>query len=219
MTMATVIDATADPAGPEAEAWLAGLKREEDSLDAFVSQRLRVLNRAVHTNQTAAMDPFPAERSLDAATAVRVGYGGGEEVANGDWREAIEIPRVEPRRRRADALRPQERVAAVLGGRERLDACETLLLRARLDLDHGRRREATLQLRVGLEALLAEIAPAGAGEDQERDLAALRERHEGVTAAARTAAGGSIDPEELSKVSETLALCERVLRRRRILGD
>ena len=37
--------------------------------------------------------------------------------------------------RREEELRPQERVAAVLGGRERIDACEPLLLRARADLD------------------------------------------------------------------------------------
>ena len=45
----------------------------------------------------------------------------------------------------------------MLGGRERVDVCETLLLRARADLDAGREREAALQLRVGLEALLAEL--------------------------------------------------------------
>ena len=43
---------------------------------------------------------------------------------------------------------------------ERIDACETLLLRARADLDAGRRREAALQLRVGLEALLVELREA-----------------------------------------------------------
>ena len=41
-----------------------------------------------------------------------------------------------------------------------VDACETLLLRARADLDAGRRREAALQLRVGLEALLVELEEA-----------------------------------------------------------
>ena len=55
-------------------------------------------------------------------------------------------------------LHPQARLAAVLGARERPLACEELALRARLDLDHGREREAALQLLVALDAALAELA-------------------------------------------------------------
>ena len=79
------------------------------------------------------------------------------------------------RRRRAELLRPQERVAEVLGGRGRVPACELLLIRARADLDAARTREAALQLRVGLEALLAE-REALAAPDQDKDFAALDER-------------------------------------------
>ena len=62
-------------------------------------------------------------------------------------------------------LRPQARLAAVLNGRERPLACEELTLRARLDLDHGREREAALQVLVALDAALAELAadPQAAG--------------------------------------------------------
>ena len=56
-------------------------------------------------------------------------------------------------------------------------ACELLLIRARADLDAGRTREAALQLRVGLEALLAE-REALAAPDQDEDLAALDERRD-----------------------------------------
>src|SRR6478735_2102610 len=80
------------------------------------------------------------------------------------------------RRQREEELRPQERVAAVLRGREQLDTCETLLLRARSDLDAGREREAALQLRVGLEALLAELKDALADPGHEEDMAVLSER-------------------------------------------
>ena len=80
------------------------------------------------------------------------------------------------RQQRAEELRPQERVAAVLGGRERVDACETLLLRARADLDSGRHREAALQLRVGLEALLVELDGAVADPGHEEDMAELGAR-------------------------------------------
>jgi hypothetical protein len=107
-------------------------------------------------------------------------------------------------------------MAAVLAGREPIDACETLLLRARADLDQGRPREAALQLRVGLEALLAEL-PAGAGSDQAEDLAALGERLESTADAARAALSGELSVERADEVSETLGICERVLRRRQIL--
>ncbi len=98
-------------------------------------------------------------RSEHAAT-VRIGHGSGKEVASGRFSSAREVDvrgGRSQRRRREEELRPQERVAALLGGREQLDACETLLLRARADLDAGRNREAALQLRVGLEALLVEL--------------------------------------------------------------
>jgi hypothetical protein len=104
----------------------------------------------------------------------------------------------------------------VLAGREQIDVCETLLLRARADLDQGRAREAALQLRVGLEALLAEL-PGKAGPDQEEDLAALRERLERTVAAAGEALSGELSAERTDELAETLGTCERVLRRRQIL--
>ncbi len=65
---------------------------------------------------------------------------------------------IAPRQRRAKVLQPQARLAAVLGGRERPLACEELALRARLDLEHGRQREAALQLLVALDAAMAELS-------------------------------------------------------------
>jgi hypothetical protein len=218
LSTATVIEAGAALSRDQAPRWLAGLRRDADELSGFTARMLAVLNRALHVQQVATMDPYVGEVALEAATAVRAGYGAGEQVADGDWSEALELARREPRRRRADALRPQERVAAVLGGREQIDTCETLLLRARLDLDQGRPREAALQLSVGLEALLAELDPGAAGEEQRQDLDALRERRDVVRTAAREAAGGPLDASAIERVAETLAICERVLRRRRILG-
>jgi hypothetical protein len=112
----------------------------------------------------------------------------------------------------------------MLGGRERIDACETLLLRARADLDQGLPREAALQLRVGLDALLAELpsrdgADAGPGPDQAADLTALGGRREIVHEAAEEALGGALSAERAEQVAETLRICERVLRRRRILSE
>jgi hypothetical protein len=104
-----------------------------------------------------------------------------------------------------------------LRGREQLDACETLLLRARADLDAGREREAALQLRVGLEALLVELASAVDDAGHVKDMSELRERQQETEAAAKTAIGGDLADEQQTQVEELLMTCERILRRRRIL--
>ena len=106
----------------------------------------------------------------------------------------------------------------MLGGRERLDACETLLLRARADLDAGRDREAALQLRVGLEALLVELHGALADPGHEEDMATLSERRGEAGEAANAALQRRPRRRAASSRSrELLEICERVLRRRRVL--
>ena len=80
----------------------------------------------------------PGARARDGPV-VRVGYGTGEGLAEGRWENAFEVPLPAQRRRRTQALRPQERLAAVLAGREPIDLCEPLLLRARADLDRTAR--------------------------------------------------------------------------------
>ena len=151
---------------------------------------------------------------------VLIGFGSGEEVADSRFTEAREIdtpPRDSRRRRREEELQPQERVGAVLRGREQLDACETLLLRARADLDAGRTREAALQLRVGLEALLVELKGALADPDHKQDMTTLSTRKTEAGTAANTALQGDLNQQQLSQVEELLQISERVLRRRRVL--
>jgi PAS domain-containing protein len=201
----------------EASRWLDGAGDEE--AQDLIADALRTVNKVLHTQGVATWDPAGSGVSAERAAAVRIGYGSGEDLADGAWERAMDVPYSEPRRRRqADALRPQERLAAVLTGREDLDACETLLLRARADLDQGRLREAALQLSTGLAALLAEL-PGRAGPDQEEDLATLEERRATTEAAAGEALRGAISEERAGELAETLAVCERVLRRRRILGS
>ena len=107
----------------------------------------------------------------------------------------------------------------MLGGRERIDACETLLLRARADLDAGREREAALQLRVGLEALLVELKGAVADPGHEEDMATLNSRRaRGRRGGQRGARAASSTPTQAHQVRELLEICERVLRRRRVLA-
>lgn len=200
--------------------WLAGTVDEDDSVDALVAEGIQLLNRALHAQATASGDSHGQELRPERAVLVRIGCGNGEEVASGRFSVAHEVdlrggsPR---RRRREEELHPQERVAAVLGGRERVDACETLLLRARADLDAGRVREAALQLRVGLEALLVELAGALIDPGHEEDMAQLEARRHEVGEAANAALRGELDAEREGDVRELTEVCERVIRRRRVL--
>ena len=148
----------------EAAAWLAAATAEEAGVDAVVDAGIALVNDALHAQAIAAADPQSHAVTPERAVAVRIGWGSGEETAAGAFSEAREVDvaaaGLAPAPPEPRTLRPQERVAALLRGRERAAACEPLLLRARADLDAGRDREAALQLRVGIEALLAELAGA-----------------------------------------------------------
>jgi hypothetical protein len=221
LTRATAIRA-ADPLGSAAEAaqWLDDAVEGEERIDGLVGEGLALLNRALHAQAVASADPHGKEVAAAEAVLVRIGVGSGEEVAAGRFSEARDVDvrgAASRRRRREEELRPQERVAAVLGGRERIDACETMLLRARADLDAGRLREAALQLRVGLEALLAELAGALADPGHTEDMAQLEARRHEAGEAAGMALRSELDAEHERVVRDLLAICERVLRRRRVL--
>jgi hypothetical protein len=217
LTRLTVIPAQASDA-QAAEAEFRRIAGDAEAAEAAVMSALRTANRMLRAHRVATGDPYGHEVAREAPFVTRIGYGTGAELAEGRWEDSVEVPQPARRRRRAEALRPQERLAAVLAGREPIDACETLLLRARADLDQGRPREAALQLRVGLEALLAEL-PGRAGRDQEEDLAALEQRRASTEEAGREAARGELSPGQAEEVAETLAICERVLRRRQILAE
>jgi hypothetical protein len=209
-------------AAEEASRWLAEAVATEESTDLLVSDGIGVLNRALHAHAVASGDPDIQVLAPQRAVVVRLGYGSGEEVAAGDFAAAREVDvragAASRRRQRAEELRPQERLAAVLGGRERIDACETLLLRARADLDAGREREAALQLRVGLEALLAELAGAVSDPGHGEDMATLTSRRHEAGELANLALKGELNAKQLASVRDLLKLCERVLRRRRVLN-
>jgi hypothetical protein len=215
VTRLTVIPARTQTAG-EAKKELDALTADLAAAEEAILDGLREINRVVRAHRIANQDPHGHEIGRLAPLAVRVGFGTGDELANGNWSEAFEAPPPERRQRRADALRPQERLAELLAGREPIDVCETLLLRARADLDQGRTREAALQLGPGLEALLAEL-PDRAGPGQEEDLATLRGRREATSHAAQDALQGDLPADRADQVGDTLHICERVLRRRQAL--
>jgi hypothetical protein len=222
LTRATTIRAHSPFEDEEAAArWLDEACEAEDTVDVLVEEGLDLLNRALHAQALASANPHSRrELAAEGAERVLLGFGSGEETAAGRFSEARQVdagPRASRRRRREDELRPQERVAAMLGGREAADACETLLLRARADLDAGRDREAALQLRVGLEALLVELKDALADPGHEEDMGALQERKGKAGEAANEALVGELTPAQRQDVQDLLEISERILRRRRVL--
>jgi len=204
----------------DAGAWLATALAGEEPTDAAVAAGIELLNRALHAQAVAAAEAdWPALRP-DQATRVLLGHGSGEQVASGQFTQAREVDvrgGASRRRQRDEQLRPQERVAAILGNRESPDACETIILRARADLDANRPREAALQLRVALEALLAELDGALNDADHESDMAELKARRAQAGEAANAALSGDPTAEQEHQVAALIDLGERVLRRRRVL--
>jgi hypothetical protein len=208
---ATVVAASPFDDERAATAWLAQSGEHE------IDEALTILNRVLHLQRTAAADASVREVARAQALVARVGYGEGEQVAHGRWTEAVTHPA--PRGghvRRSEALRPQERLAALLGGRDAPLAAEELALRARHDLDAGRRREAALQLRIALEAALAELEPWR--EQLGSRLAELREARAAVGDAANAALQGGLGDDVATEVTRVLDRLESALRARAALG-
>lgn len=225
----TVTRADAFPSRDAAASWLRILSRDEDQREVEVERGLAAINRVLGTYRVAAADPYVTEVDRSSPFTARVGYGAGHAITTGSWDEALLAP---PRRtkrvRRIEVLHPQLRVAALLAGRETTLVAEELILRARLDFDHGRPRHAALQLDTALEALLLELGDeplAGEGsatsetgrahmKAQQEDLAWLGKRARELEEVADQALHGNLGQQAADLIGETLARAERVLRRR-----
>jgi hypothetical protein len=203
-TRVTVIDPIALSAESQARAWLAELDRERE-----VGAAVAVVNRVIHSHRIAAADPYVHELSPRQALVIRAGWGEGEQVADGRWLHARGLPwqdgrrapggatgsRRGPGRDRSWALRPQERLAALLGSRGAALLCEELALRARQDLDHGRLAHAALEL----DRALALAVPELQGErrqDLAIRIAELEQLQPTVQAQAHAALPGDGGPSE-----------------------
>lgn len=207
-TRATVIEA-APVAADEARAWLAAA----DGRTA--EQAFAQVVRAVQAQRIAAADAGLHPPALARALVVRAGYGAGEEVAEGRWTAARELPPpAAPHARRTNALRPQERLAALLGGRDHALACEELTLRARHDLDGGALREAALQLRVALEAALRELPASSSSPSLAARVAELAQQRPALDALADAALGGVLPPDAGETLGGVLGRLEAALRAR-----
>lgn len=208
----------ASPLGGDPDGWLASVTADREAGDEIVERARLDATRALAARRVAAADPSVPDVHLAATVSIKIGYGSGDGLVDGQFEQAVELPHEEGRAAsRAAALRPQERQAALLGGREAVLAGEELLLRARADLDAKRDREAALQLRVALEAMLAEREQLRA-PGQDADLASLDERRSLTGEAANAALAGPLSAERTAQVEETVSICERVLRRRSALG-
>jgi hypothetical protein len=210
VSRATVIDARPLVDDDEAGAWLERLV----PVDAATAA-LAVLNRLVAAYRIAAADPFAHQLPREAAVAVRAGFGDGQEVYEGGWRRAVElVPTADRRRAAKAALRPDERLAALLGARDRPLACEELALRARLDLDFGRPLAAALGTRLALEAALVELGGNARASGLEERLAELRDLRDDVIAAANAALVGPLAEPHGESVAHALGRIEATLRAR-----
>ncbi len=218
MTRVTVIDTAPLAGAAAAAAWLEQAAGAD--ADATVAGALAVLNQAVHGHRVAAADPYAAEADPARALVTRVGYGAGEQVADGRWAEARELPPVDrtARERREVALRPQERLAALLGGRDAALACEELALRGRLDLDQGREREAALQTHLAVEAARVELAAYAGLSGMTERIAAIDAERDAAAAAANAALQGGLDAETSDAVAAALSRVESALRARAAAG-
>jgi hypothetical protein len=156
----------------EGSDWLRTVTRDRGSGADEVRAATRILNRALSALRAGGRDPLVHEVGASRALVVRIGHGTGDELADGRWTEASEVPR--PRRGRLDDVDPQSRVAAVLAGRDEVHPAETLMLRARLDAEQGRLGEARYGVRAARAAL--EEQPADRQKELLEQLAAIEKR-------------------------------------------
>lgn len=208
---ATVITVD-EPFGGEraAAGWLASAGEAELEHD------LAVLNRAMYAFRLVVADPYLGPIGRHQLLVARVGYGAGEEVADGLWTQAHELMIPQRRQRRTKVLAPQARLAALLGGRDRPLACEELALRARLDVDQGRDREAALQVLVALDAAIAELANDPTAPTLSERLDELRGYRDPVAGAGQAALEGPLSDGDRAVVVEALERVEAALRARSV---
>lgn len=211
---ATVID-VAEPFGGETEAarWLSGAGEGQ------LAEDLGVLNWALYAFRLAAADAYHGPVSREQLLVARLGYGAGEQVADGLWAQARELIAPARRERRSKVLHPQARLARLLGRHEQPLVCEELTLRTRLDLDQGRPREAALQVLVALDAAIAELAADPHAEALQSRIDELREQRDPVADAAQTALAGPLDAGDREAVEFALERIEAALRARAIVED
>jgi hypothetical protein len=156
----------------EGSDWLRETIRDRKRATEQLRAATRIVNRALSALRAEAKDPLVQDIGATRALAIRVGHGTGDELAEGRWTEASQLP--PPPRGRLEDVDPQSRVAAVLAGRDDVHPAETLMQRARLDVQHGRESEARYGLRAARAAL--EEEPGRRRQELLKELAAIEKR-------------------------------------------
>ena len=175
---ATIIDPTSLSAERQAEAWLAALDVERE-----IRAAIAVVNRVLYLHRIASADPYLSEVSPAQALVIRVGWGEGEQVADGRWLVGREVPAPSPG----------------LGAKARPLLCEELVLRARRDVDQGRLRHAALELDSAFTAALPELRA-----EEREDLSARLEELGQLSAEVAAQARAARDPEGEGPQEEAL---------------
>lgn len=226
VTVVTVVFADRPLDGPSAADWL----REgaaEPRIGSLIEAALLVLDRGIAaagaTTGRAIGEPVGPEQVL----AARIGYGEGERVCDGRFSEALDVDAAAGgpggRRARLERIVPLGRIAAILGGREPLHACEVMIPRIRADLDGGRPAPAILALPEAVRATISELEFALEDPGHEEDLDRLEELLPGLLrlpgrllGEGTPPAGSAGMPELESEARSALEVAERVIRRYRV---
>jgi hypothetical protein len=209
---ATVVDPISLSSEGQAKAWLNQLDPEREAHAAT-----DVLNRVLFAQRISAAAPHLHEVSPAQALIIRAGWGEGEQVADGLWRDVRELVLSRKRMlRRSTVLRPQERLALMLAGRDRPLLCEELALRARHDLDAGRIALAAIGLDRAYAAALVEL-PGERRDDMRARIEELAALSTGVEEAA-TVALGEAQEIDVASVRSAMERLEAALRARTAPG-
>lgn len=209
---ATVVDPVSLSSEGQAKAWLGELDPEREA-----TQAAAVLNRVLYAQRISAAQAHTQEVSPAQALTIRAGYGEGEQVADGLWLDARELLLSRKRTlRRSTVLRPQERLALLLSGRERALLCEELTLRARADFDSRRIALAAVSLERAYASALVEL-PSEKRSDLSARVQELAQLSLGVEEAATAALGGEAEIDE-ARLRQALERLEAALRARTAPG-
>lgn len=186
--------------------WVRACEADPVIQREWVEEAVDLLNRAIRAHRATCGDPYFPEVAPTDPRVARIGYGAAADVAAGRWERAFTVPRPRaPRLGYAERNASAEVVAAALDGRPvSLDADE-LVLRALLDLDHGRLGCAALQLHAAARMLAYELSGLRDAPALEARIAMLPElvARLGAMAADLGAVGDEAEP-ELQEAATTL---------------
>lgn len=197
------------PDRDQAKGRLNAIRFSDSEQQRWVDEGLGVINVAIRAYRTGAPDPYAIDVNRRDARRVRIGYGDTDEVQNGRWHEAIDLPpQVHARRKLIERLRPAEAVAAVLAGKTEVFEAEELLLRALIDLDHGRTRAAAHQVAAGIQLLAAELRSLPTAGPGWGPLGELARRADELAAAATDA---PLDAPGMTELESIIAAVEELL--------